>query len=109
MHRKITYMVMGAAVGIILIGSVFAIDKSGAVNATDERPSQTPTMAASERSRQAGDHKPPLHHRQEERTGNADRRDAGGGRHRNAGKAHLGRSQRSGIHNRESGGRMVRT
>lgn len=26
MHKKITYMVMGAAVGIILIGSVFAID-----------------------------------------------------------------------------------
>ena len=24
MHKKITYMVMGAAVGIILIGSVFA-------------------------------------------------------------------------------------
>lgn len=47
MHKKITYMVMGAAVGIILIGSVFAIDKSGAVNATDERSSQTPTMAAS--------------------------------------------------------------
>jgi len=46
MHKKITYMVMGAAVGIILIGSVFAIDKSGAVNATDERSSQTPTMAA---------------------------------------------------------------
>ena len=47
MHKKITYMVMGAAVGIILIGSVFAIDKSGAVNATDERSSQTPMMAAS--------------------------------------------------------------
>lgn len=27
MHKKITYMVMGAAVGIILIGSVFATDK----------------------------------------------------------------------------------
>lgn len=45
MHRKITYMVMGVAVGIILIGSVFAMGKSGAVNATDERTLQETTAA----------------------------------------------------------------
>lgn len=45
MHRKITYMVMGVAVGIILIGSVFAMGKSGAVNATDERTLQEATAA----------------------------------------------------------------
>lgn len=50
MQKKITYMVMGVAVGIILIGSVFAMGKSGAVNATDERALQETTAAGAKAS-----------------------------------------------------------
>lgn len=47
MHKKITFMVMGVAAGIILIGSVFSVDKGGAINATDQWTPQTPTITES--------------------------------------------------------------
>ena len=47
MRKSITYMVMGAAVGIILISSVCALDKGTAINKTNEGTRQAPPITAS--------------------------------------------------------------
>lgn len=46
MRKKITFIVMGVAAGIILIGSVSSLDKSGAINASDHTP-QPPAITES--------------------------------------------------------------